>query len=116
MTKKGKKSVKSPPRLVECDDHGSTPDCLVCKHLCDRRGLGYWAIKSDDTGPDQAWCNDCDAVLEEDRGWSDRACAVADWQIYCTFCYDKTLKRHKLLGWLPGVRPEDVKRPRRKKK
>ena len=106
MAKKRKPAEKTQPKMVECDEHGSTPGCLICRHLGDGRGLGYWAIQADAAGPAQAWCIACDALLAWDRGWSDRASALADWQLYCTICYDKTLKRHALLGWCSEVRPK----------
>jgi len=37
--------------IFRCDDNGSTPGCLICRRLCDRRGRGYWAIEPDNTGP-----------------------------------------------------------------
>ena len=70
-----------------------------------RRGLGYWAIKPDPQEPAQAWCEACDAVLDQDRGWSDRAEALADWKLYCTGCYAEALSRHVRRGWDSGGTP-----------
>jgi hypothetical protein len=95
----------SPPLSVPhvaCDDHGSSPACILCSHLGDGRGLGFWSIKPGKESPAQAWCEACDAILEVDRGWTDRGDARADWQIYCTQCYRKTLRRHTRLGWDAG--------------
>ena len=114
MPKKRRTAAASEPRMVDCDEHGQSPGCLICRHLREEHGLGYWAIKADG-GPAQAWCIACNAMATWDRGWTDRASALADWQIYCTFCYDKTLKRHKRLGWLSGKRPK-MKRTRRSKR
>jgi hypothetical protein len=103
--------------MVECDEHGSTPGCLICRHLCAGRSLGYWAIKPNEHGPAQAWCDDCDVELEKGRGWPDRAFALADFRVYCSYCYDKTLKRHKLRGWCDGgPAPAAPKRKRQAKK
>jgi hypothetical protein len=93
--------------MIDCDEHGSSPGCIICRHLGEGRGLGFWSIKAAADGPAQAWCEDCDKVLEEDRGWTDRGDAQADWQIYCTQCYRRTLRRHKRLGWCAGVWPEE---------
>ncbi|MCI0358204.1 MAG: hypothetical protein L0211_06960, partial [Planctomycetaceae bacterium] len=99
MKRKSKQAPKTRPRLVECDAHGSTPGCIICQHLGNESNLGYWAIKPDSDGPAQAWCEKCDAALEADRGWSDRGLALADFTIYCTICYARTLARHEQLGW-----------------
>ena len=115
MAKKRKQSAKSQTRMVDCDEHGQSPGCLICRHLREEHGLGYWAIQPDAESPLQAWCIACNALATWDRGWTDRASALADWQIYCTICYEKTLKRHKLLGWCSGERPKRKKTGRRKK-
>jgi hypothetical protein len=81
------------------------PYCIICRHLCEGSGLGYWAIKRKGDLPAQAWCEECDAVLEEDRGWTDRGDAQADWQLYCSKCYAKTLARHSRRGWDSGDPP-----------
>jgi hypothetical protein len=106
MARKKKKSAgRSKSRVVHCDEHGEMAGCILCRHLCEGKRLGYWAIKPDATGPAQAWCDQCDVVLDEDRGWTDRGDALADWQLYCEKCYAKTLARHKLRGWSSGVAP-----------
>lgn len=79
-----------------------SPGCIICKHLCAGWRLGYWAVQPDEDGPAQAWCEECDVALDRDRGWSDQALALADFTIYCTVCYTKSLKRHKLRGWSAG--------------
>jgi hypothetical protein len=101
--------------MVDCDEHGQSPGCLICRHLREERGLGYWAIRPDDDAPAMAWCIACNAMVTWDRGWTDRASALADWQIYCTFCYDKTLKRHKQVGWCSGGRPQRKRKGKSKR-
>jgi hypothetical protein len=87
---------------IHCDRHGVTASC-ICRHLREGRGPGYWAIKPGPDGPAQAWCGACDAVLAEDRGWTDRGDALADWKLYCARCYTETLGRHTLRGWDSGA-------------
>jgi hypothetical protein len=70
-------------------------------------GLGYYAIKAEPQEPAQAWCEACDGILEDERGWSDRADAAADWKLYCTGCCRDTLARHQVRSWLRGTHPED---------
>ena len=97
----------SPRPKIHCEEHGEIDYCLICQHLRAGAGLGYFAIEAEPEEPAQAWCEKCDAVLEEERGWSDRADELADWMLVCTGCYDQTLQRHQLLSWVEGTSPED---------
>ena len=99
----------SHPLAIHCVRHGITPYCVICRHLREGFGLGYFAIIPEAEEPAQAWCEACDNVLEAERGWSDRADAQADWKLYCTGCYAETLARHQLRSWVRGTRPEDFK-------
>ena len=105
--KKPKQVADSHPLAIHCVRHGVTPCCLICRHLGEGSGLGYFAIKPEAEEAAQAWCAACDTVLEAERGWSDRADAQADWKLYCTGCWDEALARHQLRSWLRGTRPED---------
>jgi hypothetical protein len=105
--KKPKQVPDSHPLAIHCARHGVTPFCLICRHLGEGSGLGYFAIKPEADEPAQAWCEACDRVLEAERGWSDRADAAADWKVYCTSCYKEALARHQLRSWLRGTSPED---------
>ena len=54
---------------VECGEHGKSPATFVCQHLPagENQGfnVGYDPEAPDDAYPD-AWCDQCDAVLEQD--------------------------------------------------
>ena len=97
----------SHPLAIECVVHGTTRYCIICKHLLDGSGLGYFAIQPDPTEPAQAWCEGCDFIFQHERGWSDRADAEAEWKLACTGCYDTTLVGHHLRSWVQGSNPED---------
>lgn len=92
---------------IQCDEHGDTEYCLLCQHLQTGKGLRYFAIKAEPDEPAQAWCQECDEVLEEERGWSDRADETADWKLCCTGCYEQLLEHHQLVSWVVGTSPED---------
>jgi len=92
---------------IECEEHGLSPYCLLCTHLQEQDGLGYFAIPAEPTEPAQAWCEACDHVLEAEQGWSDLADAQAGWKLYCTACYERRLDAHTLLSWVEGISPED---------
>ena len=94
------------PPTIHCDKHGESAYCLICQHLRSSTGLGYYAIEAEPDEPAQAWCEQCDEVLAEERGWNDRADAAADWKLFCTTCYEETLQQHELLSWVEGTSPE----------
>jgi hypothetical protein len=98
-------SPGSQPGVVHCARHGVTEYCILCRHLAEGAGLGYWAIRPGVDGPAQAWCDGCDAILEQEQGWTDRADAEAGWRLSCAVCYDEALARHTLRGWDSGGTP-----------
>lgn len=81
---------------VFCSEHGNTNPGVVCRHLEEGKGLRYFEIKDDPW----AWCEACDAVLEEEREFADRLNEFADWKLYCRQCYIKTLRRHRRVEWV----------------
>jgi hypothetical protein len=87
---------------VQCAKHGRTEYCLICRHLREHSGLGFYANTAEKHAPAQAWCAACDQVLDEERGWSDRADAFADWKLFCAVCYKETLTQHKFIAWMVG--------------
>ena len=46
--------------------------------------------------PAQAWFNDCQTVLDQERGWSDRADETADWKLVCSLCFTTQLNSNNL--------------------
>jgi hypothetical protein len=105
MAREPKPITESHALAIHCERHGITAYCLICRHLREGDGLAYWAIEPEAEEPAQAWCEACDAVLEQDRGWSDRADDLAEWKLYCAGCYEETLARHILRGWDSGGTP-----------
>ena len=92
-----------------CPEHGASPACLICVHLFAEAGRGYFAIAAGEEEDEsaQAWCEECDHVLEREQGWSDEADRQAAWRLCCTGCYDECLRANKLLGWVQGTSPDD---------
>ena len=105
MESQPKQVDESYPLAIHCDRHGVTAYCLICQHLRTGEGIGFWEIEAEDDEPGQAWCELCDAALDQDQGWSDRAEALADWKLYCGCCYSEALERHQRLGWDSGGPP-----------
>ncbi len=87
---------------IECTTHGRKEYCIICWHLSEQSGLGFYASTAEVFAPAQAWCEGCDVVLEEERGWSDRAEEFADLKLLCSACYEETLRRHRFISWSVG--------------
>ncbi|UUY10437.1 hypothetical protein LRS11_10570 [Pseudomonas sp. J452] len=84
-------------RNVECGVHGSNTATFICQHLQSGEGQGfnvaYDPEQPDDLYPD-AWCDQCDAVLEQEGEWNDRAEAFADICVVCAECYCQSRERN----------------------
>ena len=58
-------------KMVECCQHGAQPMSFVCAHIVDglraKKGRGFiWS--RDDDNLINAWCDDCDDMLESEFG------------------------------------------------
>jgi hypothetical protein len=88
-------------RRIQCDEHGPSPPCMICRHLREGRGLGYVRL-TDDSGSIEVTglCEACAQLLLDEDGWTDRLFAFADWQLYCEQCFRRELRRrrHRLVG------------------
>ena len=77
--------------LVSCGEHGERNACFVCCHLKEGEALGF-NLGYDPEAPDElypaAWCDACEALLEQEGEWTDRAQAEADIQLACSACYE----------------------------
>jgi len=69
----------------------------VCHHLVSGTGLGFFTAADDD--PENpwpgAWCGACERILEEDRGWSERAREFAKVTLVCDRCYAAARARNQ---------------------
>ena len=92
---------------IDCEQHGTSSYCIICRHLREQNGLGYFAIQAELTEPGQAWCEECDQVFIQECGWNDLADNQADWTLYCARCYEIALESHELLSWIEGTSPDD---------
>ncbi|MCB9583408.1 MAG: hypothetical protein H6717_40625 [Polyangiaceae bacterium] len=88
-------------KKIECAEHGDQDGTFVCIHLVAGVGQGFHHGYDDDD-PDamfpDAWCDACEAVLEEEDGWTERLKAAMDIQLLCAGCY---MDRRRL-NW-PGA-------------
>lgn len=75
---------------VECSTHGTSPGTFVCQHLKTGENLGFH-LGYDPDNPDSlypdAWCDECEQVLEREGEWTDVAADYANIQLVCSHCY-----------------------------
>ncbi len=82
--------------VVQCNRHGPSQICYVCEHLdMASSGRGFNTdLKAEEERPD-AWCDDCDRLLDGLDDWD----AVGDRHptivIVCAGCYDILRARHE---------------------
>ena len=88
------------PKHIFCERHGRSEGCMICRHLREVNGLGYYRVEVTPGRDDYetALCGSCDEMLWKEEGWTDRLYHFADWKLFCRGCFDETLKRHRLLG------------------
>jgi hypothetical protein len=82
-------------RFVQCATHGRVQAAFVCRHLVEqlrqpRPGrIGFFRPAARDGEPEelQAWCRECDAVLDRVGEWNDESEAFAGVTLICSGCY-----------------------------
>lgn len=86
-----------PEDNIKCSTHGTSTATYICKHLVKGENIGfnvgYDPENPFDLYPD-AWCNECDKILEEAGEWNERSEAFADIKIVCTQCYMNSRERN----------------------
>lgn len=85
--------------LIECPKHGRRDATFVCCHLVggEKRGfnLGYDPDKPHQLQPD-AWCNECERMVEQEGEWNEKSEAFADIKILCAVCYEQSREKNWL--------------------
>lgn len=78
-------------KKVECGKHGLSAATFVCQHLASGEKLGfnvgYDPEFLDDLYPD-AWCNECEKMLESEGEWNEVSEKYADIKLLCSQCYE----------------------------
>ncbi|HJU94263.1 MAG TPA: DUF2199 domain-containing protein [Pyrinomonadaceae bacterium] len=75
---------------VICDSHGETEATFVCSHLAEgSAGVGFNRDEptEEDPFPD-AFCNDCDLILEAHHGWTEEVDKLIEARLLCSRCYE----------------------------
>lgn len=69
---------------------------LICQHLLMNCHLAF-NVPEDIELDSQAWCNECEKVLQEEKGWTDKAMEFAGFEDYCKICFED-LRAEKIEG------------------
>ncbi len=82
---------------MECSIHGDKRPAFICKHLFGGEGLGF--IESEEpVDPEwpfkNAWCSECNKVLEREGQWNDMSENFAGVMAICEGCYQDIKKRN----------------------
>jgi hypothetical protein len=78
---------------VECCEHGKQQQTFECKHVVDsvrdRQAKGFWwsSEQPDNPRPD-AWCSECEVLVNKNGCWEGEAEEFADIKVLCGACYD----------------------------
>ena len=84
---------------VECSIHGTTDVTFLCGHLVEGEKLGF-NIGYDPENPDElcpnAWCDECEKVLDAEGEWNDTSEKFADIKLLCSSCYEGIRERNWL--------------------
>ena len=81
---------------VYCDNHGESEVTVVCIHLTEHvGGLGFNRAEPSEENPfPDAWCNNCDLILEEHGGWDDVPEELIELCVLCSGCYERSRIRN----------------------
>lgn len=81
-------------KYVECRKHEYNRVAFVCKHLIGKDKVGfneafdtYEDMELEEDDDFQAWCDECEAVRQEEGEWNERSMAFADIKLVCEKCY-----------------------------
>lgn len=82
---------------VECNTHGTTDATFLCRHLVEGENLGF-NIGYDPENPDalcpDAWCDECEKVLDAEGAWNENSEKFADIKLLCSHCYEQIRERN----------------------
>ncbi len=78
---------------VECCEHGKQQEAFVCQHtiesLKDGKPRGFWwSIEQPENSRPDAWCSECEDLVNKTGEWEGEAEEFANIKILCGVCYD----------------------------
>lgn len=65
---------------------------FVCRHLAENPylNLNFPCCREDN----EAWCDECEKILEEEGGWTTRSEEFVDIKPYCRYCFSEMKSRY----------------------
>jgi hypothetical protein len=82
--------------MIHCETHGESQETFVCSHLADgavASGFNRDEPSAENPFPD-AWCDDCDVILETHQGWNEESEKLITIRLLCSGCYEKARIRN----------------------
>jgi hypothetical protein len=84
-------------KAVMCDTHGEQQATFVCQHIVqslqDGKARGFWTADNPDNPRPDAWCTECEAVVQQNNGqWDEKEEEFAKVTLLCGACYDKVIE------------------------
>ena len=81
-------------QYVECCEHGRQQATYVCQHvaqsLTDNQPRGFWWSDDSPENPrPDAWCGECEALVNKLGAWNDESESFAGVKLICGACYDR---------------------------
>ena len=65
---------------------------IICQHLLMNPDLNLnFPCDEED---DEAWCDECEKIFQEEEGWTDRALEFADIKPYCKYCFAEMKQKY----------------------
>jgi hypothetical protein len=78
--------------MMECPHHGLRRPAFICRHLQYGKALG---INQPDGVPEpdwpfqNAWCDECDKLFQEEGEWNERSESIAGIMAICEGCFEE---------------------------
>lgn len=87
-------------KVIHCIEHGEQQATFVCQHIVqtlrDTVPRGFWTSDNPDNPRPDAWCDACEARVQETGGeWDDESEAFAGVSLLCGACYDRAVAINK---------------------
>ena len=90
-----RKQASERAEVLQCASHGLSMTCYVCEHILSGKGVGFNFDTSGEQPRPDAWCDECDRLLDTFGGWDDvpqeRHPKI---EILCGGCYDAAKLRN----------------------
>jgi hypothetical protein len=84
--------------MMECARHGAHRPAFICQHLRLGEGIGF-NLAPEPVDPEwpfqNAWCDECDAVLLREGEWNDVSEGFAKITVICEGCLEEIRSRNQ---------------------